>query len=160
MKTLLFQTLRAALGVVLLLGLFVALAGTVRLPGLADGLRMGGLALAAGGTLFALLLRRVRTEDRIACLEAALCREQTARGQADIALAEADSLLGRLTARAARTHGGDPLTQLAVVQEELGQLRRQCAHLAPALGARIDLLCIRIDGVTRGLADGAAIASG
>jgi hypothetical protein len=96
------------------------------------------------GTLFALLFRRVRSEDRIADLEAALCREQSARSQADQALAEADLLLARMAARANGDCAGDPAGQLVIIQAELTQIQQRCGA-DQAIRHRLELLRTRLD---------------
>jgi hypothetical protein len=111
--------------------------------------------------VFATLFRRLRSEDRIARLEAALCREQKARSQADQALAESDMLLGRLTASADGRRGNlDPLAQLVAIQTELLQVRRQYALEDPLLASRIDLLCTRVDRVARAIVSAHATEPG
>jgi hypothetical protein len=152
MKAMLLQSLRATLGALLLLGLWVAFSDRARLLALPDRLQVGILVLVMMTVLFATLFRRVRSEDRIARLEAALCREQKARSQADQALAESDMLLGRLTASTDGRRGNlDPLAQLVAIQSELLQVRRQYALEDPLLASRIDLLCTRVDRVAHAI---------
>jgi hypothetical protein len=152
MKTMLRQSLRATLGALLLLGLWISLSDRTAAPALPDRLQLGVLMLVTMTVLFATLFRRVRSEDRIARLEAALCREQKARSQADQALAESDMLLGRLTAGAEGRRGNlDPLAQLVAIQSELLQVRRQYALEDPLLASRIDLLCTRVDRVAHAI---------
>ena len=152
MKTLLLQSLRATLGAMLLLVLWIGLSDRDRMVALPERLGLGVLVLVMLTVLFATLFRRVRSEDRIARLEAALCREQKARSQADQALAESDMLLGRLTAGTEGRRGGlDPLAQLVAIQSELLQVRRQYALEDPLLASRIDLLCTRVDRVAHAI---------
>jgi hypothetical protein len=152
MKTIVLQSLRATLGALLLLGLWIGFSDSARLLALPDRLQAGMLALVLMTVMFATLFRRVRSEDRIARLEAALCREQKARSQADHALAESDMLLGRLTAGAERRRGNlDPLAQLVAIQSELLQVRRQYGLEDPLLASRIDLLCTRVDRVAQAI---------
>jgi hypothetical protein len=152
MKTMLLQSLRATLGALLLLGLWIGFSDRARLLGLPDRLQAGLLVLVMLTVMFVTLFRRVRSEDRIARLEAALCREQKARSQADQALAESDMLLGRLTAGAEGRRGNvDPLAQLVAIQSELLQVRRQYALEDPLLASRIDLLCTRVDRVAHAI---------
>lgn len=152
MKTVLLQSLRASLGALLLLGLWIGFSDHARLLALPDRLQVGVLVLVTMAVTFATLFRRVRSEDRIARLEAALCREQKARSQADQALAESDMLLGRLTVGAEGRRGNlDPLAQLVAIQSELLQVRRQYALEDPLLASRIDLLCTRVDRVSQAI---------
>jgi hypothetical protein len=152
MKTVLLQSLRPTLGALLLLAVWFGIsehAGMLLVP---ERLQLGMLVLAMMSVLFATLFRRVRSEDRIARLEAALCREQKARSQADQALAESDMLLGRLTGGSERRRGNlDPLAQLVAIQTELLQVRRQYALEDPLLASRIDLLCTRVDRVAQAI---------
>ena len=152
MKIMLRQSLRATLGALLLFGLWIGLSDRTRVPALPDRLQFGVLMLVTMTVLFGTLFRRVRSEDRIARLEAALCREQKARSQADQALAESDMLLGRLTAGTEGRRGNlDPLAQLVAIQSELLQVRRQYALEDPLLASRIDLLCTRVDRVAHAI---------
>jgi hypothetical protein len=152
MKSLLLQTLRATLGALLLLAVWFGLSESARVLAVPERLRLGVLALVLMTVLFATLFRRVRGEDQIARLEAALCREQKARTQADQALAESDMLLGRLTGGAeGRRAGLDPLAQLVAIQSELLLVRRQYALEDPLLASRIDLLCTRVDRVAQAI---------
>jgi hypothetical protein len=145
----------------LLAGLFAAGASQSALTALPARLQMSVLIVAFLGILFAVLFRRVRGEDRIAGLEAALCREQNARSQADQALAESDLLLERLTAGKRNLRGGvDPLAQLAAIQSELMQLRQHCATDDPLLARRVDLLCTRVACVAQVVRAAHALESG
>ncbi|KGF82914.1 hypothetical protein IA69_04060 [Massilia sp. JS1662] len=151
-KSLLLQSLRATLGAVLLLALWFGMSEHARMLAVPERLQLGVIVLVMMTVLFALLFRRVRSEDRIARLEAALCREQKARSQADQALAESDLLLGRLTGGAEGRRGNlDPLAQLIAIQTELLQVRRQYALEDPLLASRIDLLCTRVDRVAQAI---------
>jgi hypothetical protein len=152
MKTVLLQSLRATLGALLLLAVWFGIPEQARMLVVPARLHLGVLVLAMMTVLFATLFRRVRGEDRIARLEAALCREQKARSQADQALAESDMLLGRLTGGADGRRGNlDPLAQLVAIQTELLQVRRQYALEDPLLASRIDLLCTRVDRVAQAI---------
>jgi hypothetical protein len=152
MKTVLLQSLRATLGALLLLAVWFGIPEQARMLVVPARLHLGVLVLAMMTVLFATLFRRVRGEDRIARLEAALCREQKARSQADQALAESDMLLGRLTGGAEGRRGNlDPLAQLVAIQTELLQVRRQYALEDPLLASRIDLLCTRVDRVAQAI---------
>jgi hypothetical protein len=151
MKTLLLQSLRATVGLLLLLAVWFGMSEHASMLALPERLRLGVLMLVMMTVLFATLFRRVRSEDRIARLEAALCREQKARTQADQALAESDLLLGRLTGSDTRRGNLDPLAQLVAIQSELLQVRRQYALEDPLLASRIDLLCTRVDRVAQAI---------
>ena len=152
MKTLLPRPLRVTLGAMLLLIVGIGLLQRRHMPTVPGQLQLGMLALVMMSLVFATLFRRLRSEDRIARLEAALCREQKARSQADQALAESDMLLGRLTASADGRRGNlDPLAQLVAIQTELLQVRRQYALEDPLLASRIDLLCTRVDRVAHAI---------
>ena len=152
MKTLLLQSLRATVGALLLLAVWFGMSERARVLAVPERLQLGVLVLAMMTVLFAALFRRVRSEDQIARLEAALCREQKARTQADQALAESDLLLGRLTGSAESRRGNlDPLAQLVAIQSELLQVRRQYALEDPLLASRIDLLCTRVDRVAQAI---------
>lgn len=152
MKTVLLQSLRATLGALLLLTVWFGIPEHARMLVVPERLQLGVLVLAMMTVLFATLFRRVRSEDRIARLEAALCREQKARSQADQALAESDMLLGRLTGVPDGRRGNlDPLAQLVAIQTELLQVRRQYALEDPLLASRIDLLCTRVDRVAQAI---------
>jgi hypothetical protein len=151
-KSLLLQSLRATLGAVLLLALWFGMSEHARMLAVPERLQLGVIVLVMMTVLFAMLFRRVRSEDRIARLEAALCREQKARSQADQALAESDMLLGRLTGGLDGRRGNlDPLAQLIAIQTELLQVRRQYALEDPLLASRIDLLCTRVDRVAQAI---------
>jgi hypothetical protein len=152
MKTLLLQSLRATVGALLLLAVWFGMSERARVLAVPERLQLGVLVLAMMTVLFAALFRRVRSEDQIARLEAALCREQKARSQADQALAESDMLLGRLTGSGESRRGNlDPLAQLVAIQSELLQVRRQYALEDPLLASRIDLLCTRVDRVAQAI---------
>jgi hypothetical protein len=135
MKPAMHQAMRA---------LFAALTAALLLAALPLRLHTALALLLGLGVLFAILFRRVRSEDQIAQLEAALCREQTARSQADQALAEADLLLARMAARASGDCTGDPAGQLVVIQAELTQLQQRCGA-DQAIRTRLDLLRTRLD---------------
>ena len=121
MKTLLHPTMRAALGVLLLLCMWQLAVEGAGWAALSGGVNAGLLLLAALVVLFGALLRRVRSEDRVVGLEANLCRERGARTRADEALAEADLLLARISRRSGGCGGcgcgqQDPVGQLGLVQ--------------------------------------------
>lgn len=161
MKAVLLQSLRVVLPALLVLGLWIGLPDRVRAIAVPDRLQLGVLVLTMMTMLFATMFRRVRSEDRIARLEAALCREQKARSQADQALAESDMLLGRLTAGTEGRRGNqDPLAHLVAIQAELLQVRRQYALEDPLLASRIDLLCTRVDRVAHAIVAAHAIEPG
>jgi hypothetical protein len=143
MKRFTHQALRTLFAALLLAGLWHFASGPAvfALPQRLQSIALVGLGLA---TLFALLFRRVRSEDRLAGLEAALCREQSARSQADEALAEADLLLARTAARANGDCSGDPAGQLVVIQAELTQLQQRCGA-DQAIRYRLELLRSRLD---------------
>jgi hypothetical protein len=143
MKTFTHQALRALFAALLLGGLWhlATSEGVGALQHRLQPIALLGLGLA---TLFAMLFRRVRSEDRIADLEAALCREQSARSQADQALAEADLLLARMAARANGDCSGDPAGQLVIIQAELTQLQQRCGA-DQAIRSRLELLRSRLD---------------
>jgi hypothetical protein len=161
MKSLLLQSLRATVGVVMLLALWIGLSEHARRFAMPERVQLGVLMLVMITALFATLFRRVHSEDRIARLEAALCREQKARTQADQALAESDMLLGRLTASPDGRRGKlDPLAQLVAIQSELLQVRRQYALEDPMLASRIDMLCTRVDRVAQAIVSTHALDPG
>jgi hypothetical protein len=141
MKSVMQQSLRALIAAMLAAGLWWMGVGAHALP---DQLQSAALLMLGLGTLFALLFRRVRSEDRIAGLEAALCREQSARSQADHALEEADLLLARMAARANGDCAGDPAGQLVIIQAELTQLQQRCGA-DQAIRHRLELLRSRLD---------------
>jgi hypothetical protein len=143
MKTPTHQVLRALIAALLLGALWQALSsgGLAALP---HPVHTAALLLLSLALTFSMLLRRVRSEDRVATLEAALCREQTARSQADHALAEADLLLARMAARAAGDCTGDPFGQLVVIQAELTQIQQRCGA-DHALRGRLELLRTRLE---------------
>jgi hypothetical protein len=143
MITMMHRIPRAMVAGLLLASLWCAgaAAGVTVLP---RHMHMATLALLGMGLLFAMLYRRVRSEDRIADLEAALCREQSARSQADQALAEADLLLARLSARASGDHPGDPAGQLVIIQAELTQIQQRCGA-DQGIRKRLELLRSRVD---------------
>jgi hypothetical protein len=161
MKSLPHPSLRLALGALLVLAMGIGLSEHARLPALPENLQAGVVVLVMLAVLFASLFRRLRSEDRIARLEAALCREQKARSQADQALAESDMLLGRLTASPDGRRGNlDPLAHLVAIQSELLQVRRQYALEDPMLASRIDMLCTRVDRVAQAVVSAHAAETG
>jgi uncharacterized small protein (DUF1192 family) len=156
MKSVLLQSLRTALAVLLLAGGWLLAYRSPVAPQMPQRLVAGALMVAAMATLFAVLFGRLRSEDRIARLEADLCREQNARSQADQALAEADLLLARLTARASGHAIGNEdaapelrlIAQLAQVQAELAQIQ-QHGSLDPVCAGRIGRVRDRLEQVAR-----------
>lgn len=120
MKSVLLQSLRTALAVLLLAGGWQLAYRGQAVPDLPQCLLAGALTMFTLAAVFAVLFRRVRSEDRIARLEADLCREQNARSQADQALAEAE---------------------LALIQQH--------TVLAPACAARIERARDRLEQVAR-----------
>jgi thiol:disulfide interchange protein len=155
MKSVWLQSLRTALAVLLLAGAWqLAYRGSVFVEK-PERLVAGALMVGAMAALFAILFRRVRSEDRIARLEADLCREQNARSQADQALAEADLLLARLTARTPGLAGSEDappeiqlVAHLAQVQAELAQIQ-QHSGLDPVCAGRIGRARDRLEQVAR-----------
>lgn len=148
MKKLLLQSLRIALGMVVIVATCIGVTGHRQLPSLPERIVLGALALIALAAVCVVLFWRVHSEDRSARVEAALCREGKARTQADQALAESDLLLERLTRG---TDSRPPLAQLMAIQAELQHVRRQYALANPPLASRIDLLCTRVDRVAQAL---------
>lgn len=156
MKTMMRQAMYALIAALLLAGLWRAGVDTTAAP-LPSRLGAATLLLLGMGILFVVLCRRVRSEDRLAGLEAALCREQSARSQADQALAEADLLLARMTARATGDCAGDPAGQLVIIQAELTQIQQRCAA-DQAIRNRFELLRSRLDRLGNSLRSGARAA--
>jgi hypothetical protein len=142
MYTAIHQTLRALIAALLLASLCSA-GAAMGMTALPPRLHMASLVLLGMGLLLAMLYRRVHSEDRIADLEAALCREQSARSQADHALAEADLLLARLAARASGDCP-DPAGQLVIIQAELSQIQQRCGA-DQGTRNRLELLRSRLD---------------
>ena len=128
--------------ILLLAGLSRAGAGAEAV--LPDLLRAGAAVLLGMAVLYAALFRRVRSEDRIAGLEAALCRKESARTRSDQAFAEAALLLARMAARASGDCAGDPEGQLVIIQVELTQIQLRCAA-DQAIRSRLELLHTRLD---------------
>jgi hypothetical protein len=152
MKTVMHHTLRAVIAALLLGGLWWldSSAGNAARP---ERLRIAFVLLLGLGILFSTLFRRVHSEDRIADLEAALCREQSARSHADHALAEADLLLARMAARAAGGVATDPAGQLVIIQAELTQIQQRC-RTDPGTRNRLELLRTRLDRLGTSLRTG------
>jgi thiol:disulfide interchange protein len=155
MKSVWLQSLRTALAVLLLAGAWQLVYNGPIFVEKPERLVAGALMVGAMAALFAVLFRRVRSEDRIARLEADLCREQNARSQADQALAEADLLLARLTARTPGLAGSENtppeiqlVAQLAQVQAELAQIQQHTA-LDPVCAGRIGRARDRLEQVAR-----------
>lgn len=147
MKTMLHPTMRAALGVVLLIAMWQLAAAYAGWTTLSAGVHAAVLALVGVAVLLGTLSRRVRSEDRVVRLEADLCRERGARSRADAALVEADRLLARLSGGSAAGARQDPVGQLGLVQAELMQMQNGAAD--PAVAARIDMLRTRLELVAR-----------
>jgi hypothetical protein len=122
-----------------------------------ERLRIAAVLLLGMGILFATLFRRVRSEDYIADLEAALCREQSARSHADEALAEADLLLARMAARASGKGLADPAGQLIIIQAELAQIQQRC-RADQGTRNRLALLRTRLDQLGTSLRSNARAA--
>ena len=156
MKTVMHQALRALITALLLAGLWHAGGDTAVAP-LPGRLGAAALLLLGMGILLVMLSRRVHSEDRLAGLEAALCREQSARSQADQALAEADLLLARMTARANGDCSGDPAGQLVIIQAELTQIQQRCGA-DQAIRTRFELLRSRLDRLGNSLRSDARAA--
>jgi len=144
MKTLTHQTLRALVAAMLLGALCLAGIGAAGASRLTGGMHPAALLLLGLAVLCSVLLLRVRSEDRIARLEASLCREQTARSQSDQALAEADLLLARMTTRAAGDCATNPVEQLVVIQAELTQIQQRCGD-DEVVRSRLELLRNRLE---------------
>ncbi|ALK97351.1 hypothetical protein AB595_12155 [Massilia sp. WF1] len=149
MKIVSHQAWGVLIATLLLIGLCCA-GADAGMPALPARLGPAALLLLGPGILFAALFRRVRTEDQIAGLEAALCREQSARSQADLALAEADLLLARMAARATGDCAGDPAGQLVIIQAELTQIQQRCGA-DQAVRTRFELLRSRLDRLSHSL---------
>jgi hypothetical protein len=158
MKTLMHHALRAVIAALLLAGLWwldaSAGAGTEAPP---ERLRIAFVLLLGLAVLVTTLFRRVRSEDRIVDLEAALCREQSARSHADQALAEADLLLARMAARASGTGATDPAGELVIIQAELTQIQQRC-RADQGTRNRLELLRTRLDRLGTSLRTGARAA--
>jgi hypothetical protein len=150
------QAMRASMAALLLGGLWT-LAASAGLDARPERLRIAAVLLLGLGLLFATLFRRVHSEDRIADLEAALCREQSARSHADHALAEADLLLARMAARANGNYAADPAGQLIIIQAELTQLQQRC-RADQATSMRLELLRTRLDRLGTSLRSNARAA--
>lgn len=155
------DSLRALLGVALLLGVWQLAAAGAGWAALTGRLDSGMLLVLAIAILLGALCRRVRSEDRVVRLEADLCRERGARSRADDALAEADLLLARISGRAPGRAAGqhqDPAGQLGLVQAELMLMQSGAAD--PDDAARIEMLRTRLELVARAVrqAPGAADA--
>lgn len=144
------QPLRVLFAILVLSGLSVLVAAVVAWSGALGRVQTGVLVVVPPAIAFYLLFRRVQKEDRIARLEVALCREQSARTEADHALAEADLLLARLTTRS-RNQLDDPAGQVVAIHAELAQLQRQVASDQPHTALRLELLCRRMERVAASL---------
>lgn len=127
-----------------------AVASALAWPELPSRLYVGVAMMLALAGLCAVLGWRVHSEDRLARLELALYRERQGLDRVGIALAESDSLLGRL---GAQRGGGEPGAQLAMIRAELADLQRSGAFEDPALAARMELLCARVDRVAQAVCD-------
>ena len=127
-----------------------AVAGALAWPELPSRLHLGVAMMLAIAGLCAVLGWRVHSEDRLARLELALCRERQVVGRAGLALVESERLLGRL---GAYRSSGEPGAQLALIRAELAELQRSGAFEDPTLAARMELLCARVDRVTQAVCD-------
>jgi hypothetical protein len=153
--------LRVVLGLSVVLATCLGVLGHRHLPTLPERFQLGAAVLFVFAAVCTTLFWRVRSEDRSAHVEAALCRAQKARSQADQALAESDLLLGRLTGGNDVRRGTlAPLAQLMAIQAELQQVRTQYALDNPLLASRIDLLCTRVDRVAQAVAAACALEAG
>lgn len=141
----------------LLLGGLAWLGASPRIGARPERLRIAAGLVLGLGIVFAILFRRVRCEDRIADLEAALCREQSARSHADQALAEADLLLARMAARASGKVLADPAGQLVIIQAELAQIQQRC-RADQGTRNRLVLLRTRLDHLGTSLRSNARAA--
>lgn len=156
MKSVLLQSLRPALAVLLLAGGWQLAYRGPAVPDIPQRLLAGALTMFTLAALFAVLFRRMRSEDRIARLEADLCRAQNARSQADQALAEAELLLARLAARAPGHAGKQEvmgrevqlIAQLPHIQTELALIQQYTA-LDPSCATRIERARDRLEQVAR-----------
>lgn len=129
MKTMMRHATRAVLAVMLAGGLWWLAARPEWLRsgvGMALGLAPGLALLLGLGSICALLFRRVRSEDRIADFEAALCRQRSAHCHADRALLEADLLLARMTVGAASGGAADPAGQMRATRADVAQFQQPC----------------------------------
>jgi hypothetical protein len=158
MKTVMHHALRAIVAALLLAGLWWLDAGAGAMGAAPpERLRIAFVLLLGLGILVTTLFRKVRSEDRIADLEAALCREQSARSHADQALAEADMVLARMAARAAGNCATDPASQLVIIQAELTQIQQRC-RTDQGTRNRLELLRTRLDRLGTSLRTGARAA--
>ena len=146
-----------ALTAILLLGALCWLGASAGIDARPERLRIAAVLLLGMGILFVTLFRRVRSEDRIADLEAALCLEQSARSHADQALAEADLLLARMAARASGKGLSDPAGQLIIIQAELAQIQQRC-RTDQGIRNRLELLRTRLDHLGTSLRSNARAA--
>lgn len=144
------HSLRVLFAILALSGLSVLAAAVFAWSGAFDRVQTCVLVMVPLAIAFVVLVRRVQSEDRIARLEVALCREQNARTEADHALAEADLLLARLTTRS-RVQVEDPAGQVVVIHAELSQLQRLLAADQPHAALRLELLCRRVERMAASL---------
>jgi hypothetical protein len=162
MRTRMHSSLRAALGILLLFGMWqvaAAGAGWTAAPGHVSAAVL--LLVAALAGLCCILFGRVRPEHGSVQLDAGLCREQAARRAgdgADAALAEADLLLARVRGRSTAGGQHDPVGQLGLVQAELMQMQNGAAD--PAVAARIDMLRTRLELVARAVRQARPLETG
>ena len=150
MKNSATQPIRVLFAILVFSGLSVLAASALAWSGALGSVQTCLLIMVPLAIAFYVLYRRVQSEDRIARLEVALCREQNARTQADHALAEADLLLARLTTRS-RGQLDDPAGQVLVIHSELAQLQRQLAGEQPHVALRLELLARRVERVAASL---------
>jgi len=143
MKTPMHPTLRCALAVLSLLGATLALVASAWSG--SAGAAAGVLTALVAAALFAVLVRRLRNEDRSAACEAEQC---LARNDADEAVLEADLLLARLSAGSTQ-RGADPASQLMMIQAELTHM--QYGATDPAVAARLEHVRGRVERVAHAL---------
>jgi hypothetical protein len=127
-----------------------AVASALAWPELPSRLHLGAAMMLAIAGVCAVLGWRVHSEDRLARLELALYRERSRSDRAGIALAGSGSLPGR---QVAQRGGGEPGAQLMLIRAELAELRRSGTFEGPALEARMELLCARVDRVAQAVCD-------
>lgn len=143
MKTLIHPALRVTLAALFLLGAALAVAAPDRAG--RTGVAAGVLTALLAVCLFAVLVRRLRHEDRSAAHDAEQC---LARTEADEAVLEADLLLARLSAGSTR-RSADPASQLMMIQAELTHM--QYGATDPAVAARLEHVRARVERVAHAL---------
>ncbi len=151
MRLILLSTLAACTALAIVAGAASwPLDRTIGWPAWPASLQLGVSMLLAIGGLCIVLAWRLFSEDRVARVALALCRERQARSRADLALAEPDLLLDRLAARP----NDEPGAQLALIRAELMELQLCNARHNPLVAARMELLCARVDRVVQAVCDG------